>query len=435
MKKSVLSVIPLAMGVAWGLSGCATKASQYANKPGSGHLNPVKQAGATLLSADPNQAFETTQVFKATDVLPVDVIMGAHHSVDNQVLNDGYLNVYTLHSSYGDLKVVSKAMLYKRIQEISAIAKIEEISGLKEFGGGVAEKGKDVVMGAVNLVTSPIDTVSQAVTGVGKLFKRAGENVLEQSRSDAEDNRFKSVIGFSKTKRDYAYDMNVDVYSRNPLLQDALDNLTWSGYSGNMAMSLVVSVFTGPITTATGTTNLLNKVFRDTAPADLRILNRKKLADIGVSASLIDRYITNPVFTPREQTVIVDALERMNTTTNREAFIRFAIPTDDPDVAFFRQRQAEMYSNYSERIMPVTRFVNLGRFVAGVTREQDLVICFPMDHLLWTQDIARVAELLNREADALGGIRNKKMILGGTVSSLAQTKINELGWEIAESML
>lgn len=262
------------------------------------------------------------------------MIFGRHHSIDRNVLNDGYLFLYTVNSAYGKIRAVSTAMAYKRVQEINAIAKIEEKSKLKEFGGGVYEKGKDVVSGAYSLVTSPIDTVTNAVSGVGKIFKRVGENVIEQSRSDAEDNRLKSIMGFAKTKRDYAYDMNIDVYSRNPLLQDALDNLTWSGYSGNMAMALVVAAVTGPITTGIGTTNLLNKVFRDTALADLRIMNRKKLHNMSVSERTIDLFIENGMITPHEQTIIVSSLEAMKNTSDRSAFIKFSARTNDPDVAF-----------------------------------------------------------------------------------------------------
>ena len=412
-------------------TSCATKASTSAKNLGDSHLNPAKQLTTIPYPKGP---FEGPQHYKVSDLLPQSMIFGRNHSIDRNVLNDGYLFLYTIHSPYGKIRAVSTAMAYKRVQEINAIAKIEEKSKLKEFGGGVYEKGKDVVVGAYTLVTSPVDTVTNAVSGVGKIFKRAGENVIEQSRSDAEDNRLKSVIGFAKTKRDYAYDMNVDVYSRNPLLQDSLDNLTWSGYSGNMAMSLVVAGVTGPITTATGTTNLLNKVFRDTAPADLRIMNRKKLSNMSISERNIDLFIENGMFTPREQTVIVSSLDTMKNTADRSAFIKFATSTNDPDVAFFRQRQAEMYSNFNRVYSPISRFIGLGTFVSGLTTKNNLVLCLPLDHLLWTADVAKVATFLSHQASSKLGINKKQIILAGTASPMARQKLKELGWSISERM-
>jgi len=430
MKTQTTKVVPL-ICLAFLVSSCATTASQSAKNAGDDHLNPVKQLNTIPYPSGP---FEGPQNYKVSDLLPQNMIFGKNHSIDRNVLNDGYLFLYTINSSYGKIRAVSTAMVYKRIQEINAIAKIENKSKLKEFGGGVYEKGKDVVAGAYTLVTSPVDTVTNAVSGVGKIFKRVGENVFEQSRSDAEDNRLKSVIGFAKTKRDYAYDMNIDVYSRNPLLQDSLDNLTWSGYSGNMAMALTVSAFTGPITTSIGTTNLLNKVFRDTAPADLRIMNRKKLQKMSVSEKTIDLFIENGMFTPKEQTTIVSSLDAMKSTADRSAFIKFATRTNDPDVAFFRQRQAEMYSNFNRVYSPVSRFIGLGTFVGGLTSKNNLVLCLPLDHVLWTADIAKAATFLSHQASSKLGLNKKQLVLAGTASPLAKQKLKALGWTISERM-
>jgi len=430
MKPRYTRIIPL-ICLSFVVASCATKASKSATNAGDNHLNPAKQLTTIPYPKGP---FEGPKNYKASDLLPQSMVFGQHHSIDRSVLNDGYLYLYTINSRYGKIRAVSTAMAYKRVQEINAIAKIEEKSKLKEFGGGVYEKGKDVVKGAYTLVTSPIDTVTNAVSGVGKMFKRVGENVIEQSRSDAEDNRLKSIIGFAKTKRDYAHDMNIDVYSRNPLLQDSLDNLTWSGYSGNMAMALTVSAFTGPITTSIGTTNLLNKVFRDTAPADLRIMNRKNLQNMSVNSKVIDLFIENGMFTPKEQTVIVNSLDTMKNTADRSAFIKFATRTNDPDVAFFRQRQAEMYSNFNRKFSPVSRFIGLGTFVGGLTAKNNLVLCLPLDHLLWTADIAKVATFLSHQASSKLGINKKQLVLAGTASPMATQKLKELGWSISERM-
>lgn len=412
------------------ISGCATEASRSFDNTGTGYLDPVKQAKLPY----PKGPFEGPQTYKVSDLIPNDIVIGTNYTIQPNVINDGFLYIYTIDSKFGRIRAVSTAMLYKRIHEIKAIAEIEKKSQAKEFIEGVGEKGKDVVAGAVNLVTSPIDTLHGAASGVGKLFKRAGENLVEQSRSDAEDNRVKSVIGFAKTKRDYAHDLNVDVYTRNPLLQDALDDLTWSGFAGNLAMSVVVAGLTGPITTATGSTNLMNKVFRDTAPADLRISNRKKLEIMRVLPQQADLFMKNGIFTPREQTLIVTALDSMRNTQNRQAFIEFATRTHDADVAFFRQRQAEMYANYNRVISPISRFVNLGPFTSGLTTGNKLVLCVPLDQLRWTADMAKVATFLTNESSKLKWVKHKELVVGGTLSSMAKKEMTKQGWKISERM-
>ena len=395
----------------------------------SGSIDFVKEQGKTF--PVPAGPFEPPQVFNTSKFLPANILSGSNYKVQPRFVNDGFLNIYTINSSYGTIKVVSTAKLYKRIHEMNVINEIEKMSKTKEFAEGVAEKGKDVVKGAVNVVIHPIDTVTGAVSGVGKIFGRVGENVGEQARSD-DENRFEDIIGYSKTKRDYANELNVDVYSHNPLLQEELDDLTTSGYAGNMLAALAISTFTGPITTATGTTNLLNKVVKDMAPPDLRKMNREKLEKMGVLKATADAFIKNSTYTPREQTVLVNALFEMKNTQGRDNFIKFARRADHYDVTYFRQLQAEMYADHNRNITPIKQFMNLGQFTAGVTGNNAIVVCLPLDYLLWTVDMAKAATGLTNMINGLNWVTNKSMYLTGTLSPLARKQLAYMGWKIID---
>jgi len=379
----------------------------------------------------PSGPFEQPQSFSTSKLLPAEVLSGANFRVEPRFVNDGFLNTYIINSSYGKLRIVSTAKLYKHIHEMNVIHEIEKMSKTKEFAEGVAEKGKDVVHGAVSVVLHPIDTVTGAVTGVGKLFKRVGENVGGQARSD-EENRFEDIIGYSKTKRDYANELKVDVYSHNPLLQAELDSLTSSGYAGNMLTALAISAFTGPVISATGTTNLLNKVVKDMAPADLRRMNREKLEKMRVLDATADAFIKNGSYTPREQTVLVNALFEMKNTQGRDQFIKFATRADHFDVTYFRQLQAEMYADNNRNATPIKQFISLGQFIAGVSRSNGIVVCFPLDYLIWTVDMAKVATALTNKVNALKWVTNKHIYLTGAISPLARKNLTKMGWDITD---
>ena len=379
----------------------------------------------------PAGPFEQPQSFSTSNLLPPQVLSGTNFRVEPRFINDGFLNTYTINSSYGKITAVSTAKLYKRIHEMNVINKIEKMSKTKEFAEGVAEKGKDVVKGAASVVLHPIDTVTGAVSGVGKIFKRVGENVGERARSD-EENRFEDIIGYSKTKRDYANQLKVDVYSHNPLLQAELDELTTSGYAGNMLSALAISAFTGPVLTATGTTNLLNKVVKDMAPPDLRRMNREKLEKMRVLDATADAFIKNSSYTPREQTVLVNALYEMKNTQGRDNFIKFATRVDHYDVTYFRQLQAEMYADHNRNVTPIKQFIGLGPFIAGVNRNNAIEVCFPVDYLMWTVDMAKAATLLSNKIDALNWVTKKHMYLTGTLSPLARKNLTKMGWVITD---
>ena len=379
--------------------------------------------------------FEPVREFNASDILPANDLSGPNHKVEKKVYDDGYLYHYTINSPFGTVKAVSTATLFKRIKELNAVGLMARVKDLDEFKSGVEEKGEDVLKGTKNLVIHPVDTVSDAVSGVGKLFHRAGENLAGDSRSDAESSRTEQLIGFAKTKRDIAYEYKVDVYSRNKVMQKHLDEIAWAGYAGNISMSaLIIAVpgAAGAVLSATADTQLMDKVFRDKAPADLHSMNREKLKGMGVHADIIDLYISNSVFTPREQTLLVAALDEMKNTSGREVFVKFAISTDNAEVAEFRKRQAVMYAQYNRKVAPVNRFVSVGGVVVGQLVDGNLIMIVPMDNLLWTKSMARFFRTANEKLKALPGATGKQLWLSGTISPLARKEIEALGWKVVE---
>lgn len=380
-----------------------------------------------------NGEVEKRQVLMASELLPNLALSGSNYLVKENVFNDGYMNRYTIESSYGAMLVVSNGLLHKRIHEFNVIAEIESISKEQEFIDGLTEKGKDVVVGMKSFITSPIDSLSNAVSGVGKLFQRAGENLTEQARSDQES-RLEAISGYAKTKRDYAIQLGVDVYSRNAVLQAQLDSLTKSGYTGNMLSALTIGAFTGPIVTTTGTTNLLNKVIADTAPEDLRKMNREKLAKMGILEATADAFIANGSYTPREQTVLVNALAEMNATQGRQQFIKAATDAVNYDVTYFRQIQAEMYASHNRTISPLKTFITLEPFITAVTEENIVIVNLPMDYMLWTDVMAKATQSLSDHVAGLDWVKGKKIYFTGSVSPLARKNLVNLGWDVFENI-
>ncbi len=381
------------------------------------------------------EQYEQEQDFKASKILPSNILSGPNHKIDEKVFNDGFLYHYTIESPFGNVKAISTATLYKRIDELNAVDRMAKVKNSDEFKSGVAEKSGDVVQGAKNLVTEPVDTVSNAVSGVGKLFHRAGQNLMGGSRSDTESSRAKQLIGFAKTKRDYAYEFKVDAYSRNKVMQKHLDDLTWAGYAGNMSMSALLMAVPGGAGTAlsvTGGTHLLEKVFKDKAPSDLRSMNREKLKGMEIHPDIIDLYISNGVFTPREQTLLVAALDDMKNTKDRGDFIKFSIRTDNPDVAAFRMRQAGMYAQYNRKVKPIDRFISGENFGGGQLKDGTLIFLVPLDHLLWTQSMARFINGVNEKLKSLPNVTGKQLWVAGTISTKARKEIEARGWKVVD---
>jgi hypothetical protein len=380
--------------------------------------------------------YDNPVTFKASQILPQELLAGPHHKVDEMVTNDGYLNIYIIHSKFGDIQATSTAKLSKYIHEINAVARMKEIQGSDEFKKGMADKAGDVVEGAQALVTDPVGSVSGTISGVGKLFSRASENLVGGSRSDAEGSRLESLLGYEKAKRDIGYQFGVDVYSHNKILQDELKTLAGASGTGTLVMSgllMTIPGGAGVAVSVTGGSELMANVMRDNAPADLRNINRKKLAAMGVNEHIADVFIANSVYTPREQTFLVTAVDNMKNTANRSDFIKFATLTDNPDIAFFRQRQAQMYEAYNRTIEPIDSFITIGDISTARTNSGKIVFNVPLDYLTWSKGLAAVASIITQKVALMEGVTGKEIRVAGSMSPLTRESIEKMGWKVQEN--
>ncbi|MGE5305144.1 MAG: hypothetical protein ACM3TN_17680 [Alphaproteobacteria bacterium] len=379
--------------------------------------------------------YEPPTTLNASQILPRDLLSGPNHRVEERVYNDGYLNRYTILSKFGGFVAVSTPMLRKRISEINAMVRMEQIKGTKEYAAAIKEAGTDTLVGFKNLATKPVNTVKGAASGLAAAFRRAGDALTGPKRSDAEDSGVKDLIGFSKTKREYAFQLGVDAYTDNQKLQDRLNEISWAGYAGGLTWAAAMSAVPGGAglaITISGTHRLLNEVFRTTPPVDLRRMNGEKLKAMEVHPEVADAFLNNTVYSPRDQTLLVNALDEMKGVRNRATFVRSAAAAPDRDIAYFRERQAEMYAGYHKIIAPFETFIALGEFAAARTTRNEVVFNVPLDHLVWTQDMAKVITAADSVVSRLTKPANKQLWIAGTMSARARSEIESRGWQVQE---
>jgi hypothetical protein len=385
---------------------------------------------AVVLAQQPS--YENKPVLSASKILPPELLSGPNHKVQDRVTSDGIVNIYRIDSKFGSFNAVSTAMLRVRIQEINAMAAMDRLKGTKEFGDAVKESALSTMTAAKNMVFQPVKTVGEAASGVGLLFRRAGDSMFGAKRSDAEDSRFKNLIGFTNYKREYAYNLGVDVYSRNEALQDRLNDISWTGFAGGLTVSLATAAVPGVAMTAVGTTKLTTAIFKTTPPQDLRRMNAEKLKAMDIDEHTIDTFISDSVFSPREQTLFVAAVDEMRGVADRARLVQLAALTRNEDVSFFRQRQAEMYAGYHRGVSPIERFVGVGPVPGARTVSGALVFNIPVDYVAWTEELAGVVTTADGLANQLTGIGEKQLWVTGTLSPRARAEMRRLNWKVYE---
>ncbi len=84
--------------------------------------------GTGLVSPSRAQEFQNVPIFlSASDVLPREILSGPNYVVRETVRNDGLVNTYDIETTYGLLAVESTELLLKRIAELNALWKLQEL--------------------------------------------------------------------------------------------------------------------------------------------------------------------------------------------------------------------------------------------------------------------------------------------------------------------
>ena len=383
-------------------------------------------AVAALPAAGLCQQTENAPTLSARTLLPAAALSGPNHTVDDKVVNDGAMNTYTLHSPKGDLKVESTALLYTRIQELNAAAAMDNVNKGAEIGKSVGMAGVGAVTGAVNLIIHPVDSLS----GVGRSFSRAQAS-LKEDRPRDDQGAVGEMIGYNKAMRSYAKAYDVNPYSKNPILQASLKRLAGAGFFGSFAATAAIPGGAALAAITNGRFTPQSPVDVSTPPEDLFQANRERLKSMGATTDMADLLVENPHFDPIEQTRLVLALDRMAGVGDRPLFIKASILADDDNLAFFRMRTAELYSNLHATTDRIARFVPAGKLLGAVTTSNSLLVAYPLDYLAWTPTMADLAGNFATIAKSQQ-FKGKKLVISGEVSPLALKNLKAAGWTVVQ---
>jgi hypothetical protein len=127
------------------------------------------------------------------------------------------------------------------------------------------------------------------------------------------------------------------------------------------------------------------------------------------------------------------ALDEIKGAKGREAFVKTAILADNVDLAYFRQRQAQMYTAYHQKMAPIRAFVPIGQLAAAQLADGTLVFVVPLDLLAWTGQMGSFITDADAWIDQNLKPKGVHVVLAGTATDLAKSKVGGLGWTVIEN--
>lgn len=377
---------------------------------------------------------ENPPVFNASQLLGPKV-QGPGYTVAQTVPSDGYVRIYTLETPWGPVLVHGDHRLQTRFKELAAVDAMERTSQSQEFGDSLVKAGLKPVQFAGKLVTDPVDTVKNTVSGVGNLFNSIGSGI--RNRGKTKENAVDSITGAAKQRRLIAYNYGVDPYSDFPPLKQKLDQMSQAAAAAGLIVTgafIAVPGAAGTIISNVSTAGNLNDMVRDYSAAQLLDMNRKALTQMGVSKPIVDALLANPNYTPTDMTAMTGALSGMGKLQNLDALLSLAAQVPNRDEAEFMRWRIELMASYQQRMKSMTGFVA----IAGVpmpmatTRDNGLLGVFPLDALSWTANTSFAITSITKAARAQGITGPMTLVITGTATPLAQKQLSKLGWSLQQ---
>jgi hypothetical protein len=399
----------------------------------------TKEPGALPFPPTPGPlGWEVPLPMSAQALLPMDWLKGPHHSVQDEVVNDGAQHHFLVASDFGSFPATGTVMLRTRVIESEAIAALKDARQSEVFADALKFQVLHPLRGAKMLLTDP-GRVGRSVGGGLLEFLAMPGRFSKFEGSDQEDSVTKSTIGFSYLKRKLAFQFGVDPYSSNPVLQDELNELTWIAFTADLAPQFGYLFIPGGAIlwmsfSATRWTSYLDEQVRDYSPSDLRALDRDKLQKMGISEEDIHRFFLNALYSPRHSTIITTALDELTGVDDREAFLAVAREANSDELVLFYQQVAEMMRGYHLHVGAVDRLLALPRIPALYTKNHALVVMLPVDYLFWTSRVAMVAQALTAQMPSRPRIGRRELWIAGNVSPRARQELETLGWRVYEQV-
>ena len=282
---------------------------------------------------------------------------------------------------------------------------------------------------------NPVETIAGAPAGVGRFFQSAATKVSRATESTGSSKSSQragtgdaamDLLGVNKAKRRIARQVGADPYTTNPVLAKQLDDLARAAFAGGVSLDAALAVSTAGVATAISATATVSNLVWDSSPEDIRTVNEKKLAAMGVGADTIRAFVTNRWFTPTLSVPFVDHLAQIPEAKGRTAVVALASTVASEGEARFMLNAVSMARQVGTERDPVVALDLAGRILVVRTRGGRMEVPAPVDYVVWTEPVRAFAE----RKDSQGAKRN--LLVTGVASARAREGLLATGWAIQE---
>jgi len=402
----------------------------------------VLLASSAVARAQAPAGYEAEPVLDAKDLATPELLKGPDFTVDAKVPVRGFLERFTIQSKYGTFQANGLAMLPIRVNEVEALAKLDQLSGTKEFAEAAGKAIARPVTSTVNMLVHPVDTITGFPDGVARLFGRiklGSERVYQAatapdaSGSERAAEASKRVgmatitaLGFEKERRDLAKSLGVDPYTSNEVLSEKLTSAAWVAFSGRFIIQTATSILV-PYSMAMSAVTITNSSIYDTPPGDLINNATVIFGATGASDAQVQGLVQNKQYTLTVLTELALAIQRLQGVQGLDSIVIFAAAARTQDECRFVAGATNMLARYHEAVAPIAQVTAPGPILAR-TADGTLVLPAPVDYVAWLERVALASNRPDLQAP------ERVFFVSGRLTPLAQKELSKRGWKLFESL-
>jgi hypothetical protein len=405
-------------------------------------FHPLAASTATILVLATTLAAQTGDQaaprFRASALLAPDLLKGPHHTVREAVVTEGFFHEFDIASDYGELHAVGLSQLATRLNEVRALASLEDVSKSEVFlasaGGAVVNVGRSVG----KVVTDPVDSAKGIGSGIkrlgvnlGRMTKRAVDSAGNDSKpatdgDGAAEGAANTVLGVSSAMRRWARKVGADPYTTNPVLHEALKSIGQIDAAGSIATKVVLPI-PGIVTTAADVGDLV----WGKDPEELRKINEQALKTLGVPSADAAMFFQNRGYTLTSQTRLALALGRVKVPGAADYVAGAARASGEREALFFVE-SAELLQRL-HTAGPVAAVLTDSRALV-TARGARAIVVLPVDYLRSTTETRQAMTEIDSRARAELHATSLELQTTGRVSDRLRGEMKKMGWTLRERM-
>ena len=432
-----------------------------------------------LHASDPTTAacagdcvYENEPYLQAAALVQASLLTGPNFRVVPEVQVRGYMARFVIDTKFGPLTADSAELLAIRVSEIPALEALDRASKTGAFATALAARGRKTGEAVLHVVEHPVDSVVGLPMGVARYFGKQwdlwtgrAQTVADRSSKEFEnkgdpyrapsgpmtagretppdepvaesektsrawyaragsetEREAKRYLKYNQARHDMAKVLSIDPNSKNPILDEKLDELAWAAVAGNFSAGAALGEIAGTAADVISWSGKLNQYVLTKTPEELREINRTRLLNFCSDDFMVRQFLRRGGFTDTLRTALAESLEKLKPQEGCNELIELGATTRGEVEARYLVDALKLVERQQDTVGGT--LLVTGAALGWRTRAGKLLLPMPVDYLSWSHDIG---DFFDRQEFANA---NKTVLISGEASMLAQRNLTARGWSL-----